>query len=200
MIRPTAAAILALCTLAACKPKAAGPNWISDLKPDTPPPPRADLILAGTKIPVDLKAMRRAKEFVIELTAFGESIESEKYISSPDEFALREALGEVYEPAITLLRPGIVLNEEWRWRGAISSGGVDRKATASIFLANSPASPNTLPTDSIKVVVALTITSGEGISAERGLAFYFVPNKGLLRREFGHASTRVPESPPKETQ
>lgn len=200
MIKSILGAALVLLMLAACKPKPSGPNWVVDVQPDASPPPRADLVLAGTKIPVDLKVARRAKEFVIELSAFGEIIESEKYISTPEEFSLREALGEIYEPAITLLRPGLMLNEEWQWRGEISSGGVERKASANVFMANSPASPSTLPIDSVKVVVSLIISSGEGISAERGLTFYFVPKQGLLRRDFGHASTRIPELAPKEPQ
>lgn len=191
---------LFLLALGGCRPKPGGPDWIAALKPDTSPPARADLLLAGTRIPVDVKTYRRAKEFVIELSTFGEVMETEKYISSPEEFAVREALGEVFDPAITLLKPGLELNEKWRWSGSISSGGVDRKAAAEVFMAEAAASPDTLQFDSIKVIVLLKIDSGEGLSAERGLAFYFVPNKGLLRRDFGHGSTRLPEGPPKEQE
>lgn len=196
MTKPALTTALVLFALVGCKPRPSGPDWVSELRPDTPPPPRADLLLAGTRIPVDVNTVRRAKEYVIELSTFGETIEVEKYISTPTEFLLREALGEVFKPALTLLRSGAKLKEKWEWRGAISSGGVDRRATASVFMSDEPASTKALPAESIKVVVSLTIASGDGISAERGLAFYFVRQKGLLRRDFGHGSTRVPAGVP----
>lgn len=179
-----------------CQPKGGdvGENLIQSIAPATLPDPQLDaaLVLAGTKIPVELTAGVEGSTLDISLSAFGELLERERYYIAKGEFALLEALDEVYEPPLPLLTSASSTSRAASWSGTVLSGGRKRSAKASIGLEWAPLEELDGKPKALKVGVSLHIESGEGVVAERTLAFYFPPKRGLLKREFGHASARIP--------
>jgi hypothetical protein len=153
---------------------------------------QASLVLAGTRIPVDLLTRQSGQEFLIELTAFGEILEVERYRLDANDFSLVEVLGETYEPAMPILQSRMKLNLPWKWKGQISAAGIRHGASAEIYLKDDPKPLFAADSKVWKITATLTIDAGEQTTAERVLTFSFVTGKGMVSREFGHASSRVP--------
>jgi hypothetical protein len=193
------AVAVALCACNAVGPKAGqedtGPvvSELADLAPTNPPAAKSVLILGGTRVPVDLTTRLDGKRFSIALHAHDEIFEEEVYESNPDSFAVRVAGGETYQPAIPLLVAPIRLGASQQWTGTSTSGSATRKATATITsstdkLYDEPDSPS-----AVRVSVKLMLdANGDAPPAPRELSFWFVPNEGIVRREFGNASIREP--------
>lgn len=166
-----------------------------DLKPDALPGKRAEMLMAGTHIPVDLSVRSADSEFVIVLHAHGETFETEKYRTTPTSFSLSEAGGDNYVPALDLLRFPMHLGDQWTWQGRVLSGGIQRQATATVSSSSTTLYQGGLTTEAVKVDVDLSLYSeGDKTPAARKLVFEFVPGKGIVRREFGDASVRQPPS------
>ncbi len=177
-----------------CKTPSKSKDSISlkDLSPTSKLPDQTNLVLAGTKIPVDLSTRQTGQEFAIELSAFGEIVELERYRLDENSFALVEVLGENYDPAMPILQSEMVVNSPWKWKGEISAAGIRHRATAEIFLTDDPKALFAPNSKVWKVKATLTIDAGEQTTAERVLTFSFVPGRGLVSREFGLASSRIP--------
>jgi hypothetical protein len=168
----------------------------SELKPDAQPGLRADMVMAGTRIPVDVSVKSTGSLFEILLRAHGQTFEREVYRDDPKSFSLVEAAGDRYSPDLELVRFPMRVGDGWNWHGTVSSGGIRRTATASVDSSTTHLYDNGATTEAVKVEVNLSLYSeGTKMPAKRKLTFEFVPGKGVDRREFGDASVREPAGP-----
>jgi hypothetical protein len=166
------------------------------LKPDAPPGKKADMIMAGTHIPVNLSTRKIGTTFSILLSAHDEMFEKEMYRSSPESFSLIQANDDQYSPDLELIHFPMHVGDKWNWEGNVSSGGIRHNATAAVKSSSVTFYDNGVSNEAIRVDVDLSLFS-DGIKnpAARKLVFEFVPGKGIVRREFGDASVREPIQP-----
>jgi hypothetical protein len=168
----------------------------SELKPDAQPGAKADMLMAGTHIPVNVSVNRSGSRFEIILSAHNETFETERYRIVSGAFSLQGAAGDTYLPALDLLRFPSHLGDNWNWVGTVSSGGIQRHATATVSSSSTNLYSGGVTTEAVQVEVNLSLYSqGEKTPAARKLVFDFVPGKGIVRREFGDASVRQPAWP-----
>jgi hypothetical protein len=167
-----------------------------DLKPDAEPGKTAEMVMAGTHIPVSVSIKREGDSFEILLRAHNETFEREAYKTSPGAFSLKEAASETYWPELDLIRFPMHVGDDWDWRGTVSAGGVKHDAQARIKTSSTHLYQDGASTEAIQVEVDLIrFSKGTKTPAERKLVFDFVQGKGIVRREFGDASVRQPEQP-----
>ena len=164
----------------------------ADLKPDADPGPKAKLVLAGTVIPVEVKVKPAGEDFAIDLWYNGELFEEEQYKDGATGFSLVNAAGETYSPPITLLMFPMNIGDSWKWSGQMLTGPAGRDATAVVRTLSDKVDTGTQE-EALLVEVDLSMYSGNTSQpAQRRLSFWFVRNKGLLKREFGSSTSRVP--------
>ena len=164
-----------------------------DLMPDSSPGKTASMVMAGTPIRVELSTEETGTQFRILLKAHQQTFESESYQSGPCGFSLVEASGDKYSPDLDLIRFPMSVGDVWNWEGVVSSGDIRRKATATVRSESTNLYLEGAPVEAVKVSVDLALFSeGAKLPANRKLVFEFVPNRGLVRREFGDASVREP--------
>ncbi len=168
---------------------------LADLRPEASIPESAHLVLAGTRLPVTAKTTRAGSELRIELLAHSVVLETEQYSVSEQEFGLVNAAAERYAPALPLLRFPMRIGDSWSWEGRLEMADISRNASAKITSAKDRLNVEGFDDEAVRVLVELSIDSGGPTPAKRELAFWFVPQRGLLKREFGQASSRVPVPP-----
>lgn len=164
-----------------------------DLQPDANPGSKAKMIMSGMVIPVDLKTKASAQDFDIDLWYQGELFEEEQYRSTADQFQLVNAAGETYAPPIPLLQYPMNVGDAWKWSGQMITGPVGRGAKATIRTQDDKVDMGA-PTDALRVEVDLSIESGASEPAMRRLTFWFVNGKGLVKRQFGDSTSRLPDT------
>lgn len=165
-----------------------------DIKPTGAPPATALLRVEGVDVPVKVKTTTKGEDFTIDLTSHDELFDFERYFVKDDVFALAEAAGEVYEPAIPLLKfPFFVGQPTGTWTGTLSSERSPHPAHATITIDKGDLQFQgaTVETVHVNVLIFLDQPSDQS-SARRTLEFWFAPNKGLLKREFNGSSIREP--------
>jgi hypothetical protein len=174
-----------------------GPAIVSStLVPDALPGKTSDMVLAGTRIPVQIVTKHDGQEFMIELRAHGQTFEQERYVDGPTAFSFHGTSDETYVPDIDLVRFPMHVGDSWDWSGTVSSGGISRKASAEVKTSPKSLYFGDASAQAIEVEVDLSLFSqGEKLPASRKLKFDFVPGQGILRREFGDASVREPSKP-----
>lgn len=152
---------------------------------------KATLVIGDLSIKVDLVRKVEGQDIEIHLIAEGEPFEVERYRQTNDGFYLVgrqlgdvKAGGEYFDPPIPLLKFPMRDGATWTWEGSNVSGDIPRKATATI-------KPEYKP-DMVKVVVKLSVDSGAATPATTDLVLWFAPGKGIVRREFGQYSSRIP--------
>ncbi len=153
---------------------------------------KAALILTGTTFPVALSRKLEANSVTFSLSAHDEVIEEEQFEYSEAGFRLAGASGESYHPPIPLLQFPMKVGDSWNWKGIINVGTIQRTATANIACSSDVLNTAGGPFDAVLVSVELIMPSGAVEPAKRRLRFWFVRGKGILKREFGAASTREP--------
>ncbi len=196
--------LVALVWVAACGPKPASPSGttiqgtgaqITDyesFKPDSLGLTKGMLNMQGMKVKVDLVKKQQGKILAIDLVAFGTVFETEKYLSTDQEFSVSSVAGEVYDPPIPLIRYGMHVGDGWDWKGQIQAGIIHR-ATAKITTSNeSLVIRGVSYRDVIRVDVVLHIDSGLPSPVERKLAFWLAKDMGVVKRIFGSSSVREP--------
>jgi hypothetical protein len=166
----------------------------ASLKPDNLTLKEVSLELAGSKYKAEVKQTREGNQIQIDLQAFGEVIESERYESTEQMFSVVNAGGERYDPPISLIKYGMRVGDTWNWKGEIRTGPAGHEATAVITTSSEDLTVNGGTVhDVIKVEVALAIDSGRPSNpSTRKLKFWIGPKMGVVKREFGDYSKREP--------
>lgn len=164
----------------------------SDLKPDANPGDQAQLILEGVIIPVQMKAVPKGGQFALDLFYNDQLFEEELYASSEKGMSLVNAAGETYIPPIPLIKFPMHIGDTWTWKGKMMTGPAGREAAATIRTLDGKVDTASGREDALVVEVDLEMFSGAKEAALRRLAFWFVKDKGLLKREFGASTSRVP--------
>lgn len=163
-----------------------------ELKPANLPYEEANLVLAGTQVPVVMDELREEGRLTFNLRTHGATVESETYVFDKTGFRFAEGTGERYDPPIPLVRYPVKAGEVWKWKGKIIQGGVTYGGQADISAETYTLNMASGQFESLQVLVELKIDAGSPEAAERNLKFWFVPQRGLMRREFGASSIREP--------
>lgn len=193
-----------VCMLSACQPALQG-ELLVGFGADQVPPKNAVLILAGSPIDVELVSKKDKGLLDFHWQTHGETLEIERYRFSEKSFELIGAAGEAYEPGIVLLRERFQPGDAWNWSGQsmMQLPGQEprtdtaRKATASIKLVADKLNLSGAHHEALRADVLLSIQDGSPNPVPRKLQFWFVRDRGILKREFAMASTRQPAEPPK---
>jgi len=144
-------------------------------------------------MPVEVGQAQKGEEMTFTFTAHGQTFETEIYKVNDSGFSLEDAAGERYEQALPLLKFPMNVGDTWSWTGSMVAGDEPHKASATVTTSSETILlPATGSVPSILVVVDLAIEGGGPKPATRKLRFWFVPGKGLLKRQFGSASSREP--------
>jgi len=166
-----------------------------ELRPEADPPARAQLMYSAPPlIPVQVKTERKGDQLTINLIAHGELFDFEKYIADSDHFAVALAAGDEYSPPIPILTfPLNVGAGPTEWSGTISNELTPHKATAEIEVSTDNVTVGDAPVRTVRADVTINIEAySDQPETERHLVFWFQEGKGLIKREFGSASTREP--------
>jgi hypothetical protein len=165
---------------------------LDKMTPQAVPYKRASLILAGTKVGVDVVPTESEGKLALKLMARGEEVMTENYRYDGSAFSFVGSTGESYEPAIPLVTFPFSTSDKKNWKGTIQYGEVSLPCTATIA-----SKPETLNMDggnyqTVNVTVSLSYNGGGSKSTQRLLKFWFAPKKGMVKRDFGLNSTRQP--------
>lgn len=165
-----------------------------DLQPGSLPGKTAQLVMTGTKVPVELRQERQGADLTLVLEAHGETFDRESYREADDSFAVSLAAGERYEPPIPLLKFPLRVGSEWDWKGSMTAAGLKKEATGTIATDDDKVVVGEVPLNAVKVSVNLDIEANppDGPKAKRTLTFWFAPGKGVIKRAFGSATVREP--------
>lgn len=150
------------------------------------------LVLAGTKVPVSLTREEEDKIVSFRLAAHGQTIEIERYESDSAGIRILAAGGETYDPPIPLLRFPFEIGDAWQWKGRASSGSVVHLAEAKVGTSSEVLNVPGGPFDAVRVSAVMLFQGDDLRQATRTLDFWFVPGKGVFKRQFGTNSTREP--------
>lgn len=166
---------------------------IGDLNPGAKIPPSAKLKIGEIDMPVEIVQTTTGDEMTIEISAHGQVFENETYQIGDKSFDLLDVAGEHYDPKLPLLKFPMRVGEVWNWTGKMTAGDEPHQATATVTSTNdSVLLPGSGSTDTILVIVDLSIESGGPTPANRKLRFWFAKDKGLIKRQFGIGSSREP--------
>jgi hypothetical protein len=164
----------------------------ASLGADRLPADTADLILTGTRIPVELKGRREGQSFVLEVLAHGEVVETETYVATDRQFGFASLSGESFEPPIPLVEYPFQVGDSRQWSGKAVLGPTGRPAKAAVTTSHEKLNLASGALSAIQVAVELEVVTGPKTTAGRRLTFWLVPQKGVVRREFGSSSLREP--------
>ena len=159
---------------------------------DMLPYENAALILAGKPLPVKMSSKRSGEVLIFKLDAFGQTVEEEVYRLSDRSFSVERVSDELYDPPIPLIEYPAHSGERYEWAGEMVSGEQSRQAKANIELLGDRLNMFGGQFESLHVMVNLQMESGGPDPAVRTMSFWFVPGKGMVKREFGFSSTREP--------
>ena len=167
-------------------------NSSQNLMPDAPPPKLGNLVLAGTLVPVDVKATKEGKFLLIECLSRDTVVERERYSFSDKVFAIVSGPSDVFEPPIALIQYPMEIGGEMSWAGKVRTGTNSNPAKAVVKSSQVPVNENFGSFQALRITVDLKIDTGSPTQSEARLQFWFKPGEGLLMREFGAVSKREP--------
>ncbi len=167
---------------------------IADVSPELLNKQEAQLVLSGLKVPVTLAVEKKDGKILVKSMAFEEALEVEGYQVTDSELMLTDAIGENYDPPVPLLRADLQQGETWDWKGTISSGANPYSVRAELSVNNEKLNLPGVDDNAVHVRMVLFIDGVGPKPAKRELGFWFVPKKGLIKRDFGAASKREPVS------
>ena len=162
----------------------------ANLQPDADPSPQK-IGYAGTIIPVEVKRENADGNFALKFWYQGAELEKEVYRSKSNEFDLVNAAGEDYSPPLPLLMFPMHAGDSWKWSGQMLIGPTGRNATAIISTREDKIDTGTM-SDALVVEVDLSIDNGAPTPATRQLMFWFVKGLGVVKRDFGASTSRMP--------
>ncbi|MCB0824847.1 MAG: hypothetical protein KDC26_01545 [Armatimonadetes bacterium] len=162
------------------------------LNPEAAPPKLGNLVLAGTLVPVDVKATREGNTLLIECLSRDTVVEREKYSFSDKVFAIVSGPSDVFEPPIAIIQYPMDIGSESSWAGKVRTGTNSNPAKAIIKSSQEPVNEDFGSFQALKVTVDLRIDTGSPEQSEARLQFWFKPGEGMIMREFGAVSKREP--------
>lgn len=164
---------------------------LSELKPDATPGDSALLMIGPVKNVVEIQAERSGEDFTLDLVAHGEVFETETYKVGKDAFYLVEAADDAFDPPVPLLMFPLYVNTTRVYQGQLKAGG-SHKVMGKI---KTTLDKVFMPTqeEAVRVDLELSMDSGGPNPAERKLSFWFVKDRGLVKREFGNGLSREPD-------
>jgi hypothetical protein len=160
----------------------------ADLMASAPPPPKANLTLAGTEIPVTVNLQKEGSTVTVELKKDDEVFEEEVYLDLNDSFQFMEGAGDVFAPAIPLIEYPGHQGETKTWEGVVNG----TPARAEINTLRTRYYGLKSPVDALEVRIRLAIELEPDKSSSRELRFVIAPEMGVVQRSFGAASSREP--------
>jgi hypothetical protein len=140
--------------------------------------------LDGTRVEATYEIKGRETTPILELIAHDKVFEREVYQIDETEIFLVETLGETYEKPIRLLKFPFYVGEESEWEGTMKTEGEILACKAKITTSEDRVQGIDRTMDAIQVTVLLSIRQAD-ITVDKKLAFWFVPNEGIVKREFG---------------
>ena len=168
-------------------------NVSEELRPEILPGKTALLTMGGVAVPVELGQEQTGDTIVLKMKAHGASVDWETYESTVARYSVKYAEGETYSPAVDLIRYPMRVGDSWDWSGTMVAAGQKRQAKAEIQTSAAKLALPEGPVPAVKVALRLSMpATATEPAAQRSLAFWFVANRGLLRREFGTESIREP--------
>jgi hypothetical protein len=178
-------------------PKGAIINVSEELRAEVQPGKTALLTMGGVAVPVELSQEQTGDTIVLKMKAHGASVDWETYESTVARYSVKYAEGETYSPAVDLIRYPMRVGDSWDWSGSMVAAGQKRPAKALIQTSAAKLTLAEGPVPAVKVALRLSMPATATMpAAERTLSFWFVENRGLLRREFGTESIREPGAAP----
>jgi hypothetical protein len=168
-------------------------NSREDMNPTADPPVAATVTSAGTTRQVSLCTDVDGESYSIDMLLHDESYDQEVYDLRGGAFSIAEAAGERYEPPIPILKFPMVVGEPWEWSGQMSSGSVPVPATGTIETFADRVYVCGMPVDCVIARVKLVLDATSNAPILREMTFYFSPDKGLFKREYGTQSIREPD-------
>lgn len=163
-----------------------------DLMPDAKPGKQGELTLGGTLLPVQILSQKHDNLFEIDSLSHDVVVAKEVYQDRMDTFSLEAVGDEIMIPPIPVLRSPMKVGDSWTWQGHCI-GQADHTAKATIASRSDKIYSGLSELESVVVEMDLQIEVPNS-TAQRRFVFWFVPGKGLLKREFGSASVRQPLS------
>lgn len=168
----------------------------ADVEPGASPGAKAVLVIAGTRVPVEVVHRREGNQVLLLLNRHGQTFEREVYEETEKFFRLIEAADDRFVPGVDLLRFGDEAGLTWEWQGQIVTAGISKPASATVTASSSKVFVESVPVSAVQSVVLLKIRADANLPPiERKLTFWFGKGKGVLKREFGESySVREPAS------
>ncbi|MCH8979360.1 MAG: hypothetical protein IH945_08985 [Armatimonadetes bacterium] len=163
-----------------------------DMRAYALPYDQAYIIYGGTPVQASVQAVNRPGEVDFSFEAHDEVLDMELYSYDDKTFRYRGSSTETYTPGILLLRFPLEVGDSWTWAGTFRWGDRERPAKAKISTASERL--NTLAGEfgTVAVTVEVEVETGGKEPATYELLFWFAPERGLVRREFAHGTTREP--------
>jgi len=165
---------------------------IDDMRPHVLPYDEANIIYGGTPVKATVRAVNRPGEVDFYFEAHDRVFDKELYSYDESTFRYRGNSDETYTPGIPLLRFPFDVGDSWTWAGTFNWGGRDRDAEAKISTASERLNTLAGEFSTVVVTVEVEVESGGPEPAPYELKFWFVPEYGLVRREFAYGTTREP--------
>jgi len=166
-----------------------------DLEPAADPPPNASLQYEQPgNIPVTVKTERRGDLLTVDLLAHDELFDNERYVASPDLFAVAYAAGEDYVPPIPILKFPLNLGGPgWTWSGTLSSEKDPHPATATVSTHEAKVTVGASTFWTVRCDVDMVIAPYRNAPVvARHLSFWFEKGHGLIKRDFAGTQIRQP--------
>lgn len=167
------------------------------LMPDRFVETECSLELAGSKYKAEVKLTRSGNELQIDLVYNDTVIESERYLSTEDQFAVIDAGGERYEPPIPLIKYPMHVGDDWEWNGKVRFGPTPDAGSAKVKTSSEDMTiEGGTVHNVVHIEVSRSIDSGlPGSVSTRKLEFWIAPKLGVVKRSFGTESMRYPLEP-----
>lgn len=170
-------------------------NTSEQLGPGKQPGWNAILLYQDWEVPVQVDQKVEGNDITLRLLAKDQELEIERYRSTPSTFQLVQAASEVFEPPLTLLEFPLVEGELPKWTGKLKLGELAKDATATVENRKAPLGVKGYPDEGIKSIVKVSFDGGGPQATVRVLNFWFVPDRGILKREYEKGTTRLPVAP-----
>ena len=151
------------------------------------------LVLAGEVVPATLKRVEKEGLTEFQIVRDGAILEREVYSFSGSTFQLNEIAGVTYEPPVPLVFDPVAIGDDWVWKGTVKSGSQALPATGKLTASREDLNVAGGPFSSVRISFNLSMKVQPDTVADRSLIFWFVDDRGLIKREVGAASAREPQ-------